>query len=82
MTCFYWSKKSFGVIFLPNAPVVKSVDAPDSKSGTARCVGSSPTRGTIYSGGVPLCAFGATAMPAKAIYRRSLNCTILRISFF
>ena len=30
------------------APVVKLVDAPDSKSGTERCVGSSPTRGTIF----------------------------------
>ena len=28
------------------APVVELVDAPDSKSGTARCVGSSPTGGT------------------------------------
>jgi hypothetical protein len=27
--------------------VVELVDAPDSKSGTARCVGSSPTGGTI-----------------------------------
>src|SRR5690606_26684395 len=29
------------------APVVELVDAPDSKSGTERCVGSSPTGGTI-----------------------------------
>ena len=30
----------------PHAPVVELVDAPDSKSGTERCVGSSPTGGT------------------------------------
>jgi hypothetical protein len=29
------------------APVVELVDAPDSKSGAARRVGSIPTRGTI-----------------------------------
>ena len=30
----------------PEAPVAELVDAPDSKSGTARCAGSSPARGT------------------------------------
>ena len=30
----------------PVAPVAELVDAPDSKSGTARCAGSSPARGT------------------------------------
>lgn len=31
---------------MKDALVVESVDAPDSKSGTERCVGSSPTQGT------------------------------------
>ncbi len=36
-------------IELDYAPVVELVDAPDSKSGTARCVGSTPTGGTTLS---------------------------------
>ena len=31
-----------------DAPVAELVDAPDSKSGTARCAGSSPARGTTF----------------------------------
>src|SRR5690349_7125966 len=39
-------EKPLSTRFLPCAPVVELVDAPDSKSGTERCVGSSPTGGT------------------------------------
>src|SRR4051812_39515186 len=37
---------SWSIWWLPQAPVVELVDAPDSKSGTERCVGSIPTGGT------------------------------------
>ena len=44
---FLASIKNIGYICLPLASVAELVDAPDSKSGSARSVGSIPTRGTI-----------------------------------
>ena len=46
-TGFIASYLSASPLEAPVAPVVELVDAPDSKSGTARCVGSTPTGGTI-----------------------------------
>ena len=43
---FLASIKNIGYICLPLASVAELVDAPDSKSGSARSVGSIPTRGT------------------------------------
>src|SRR3954451_21956673 len=37
----------FASMIPPHAPVAELVDAPDSKSGSARSAGSSPARGTI-----------------------------------
>jgi hypothetical protein len=45
---FSLSSQLLVVILWPSAPVVKLVDAPHSKCGTARCVGSSPTWGTNF----------------------------------
>ena len=44
---FLASIKNIGYICSPFASVAELVDAPDSKSGSARSVGSIPTRGTI-----------------------------------
>ena len=43
---FLASIKNIGYICSPFASVAELVDAPDSKSGSARSVGSIPTRGT------------------------------------
>lgn len=45
---FYLSNEGLGVILLRSAPVVELVDAPHSKCGIERCVGSSPTWGTTF----------------------------------
>ena len=44
---FLASIKNIGYICRPFASVAELVDAPDSKSGSARSVGSIPTRGTV-----------------------------------
>ena len=46
-----------GAFTVFNARVVELVDAPDSKSGAERCVGSSPTMGTKQRG----CVIGRKA---------------------
>ena len=47
LDCFFLASiKNIGYICRPFASVAELVDAPDSKSGSARSVGSIPTRGT------------------------------------
>ena len=65
---FLTSIKNIGYICRPFASVAELVDAPDSKSGSARSVGSIPTRGTIKTQITTLGFFIKNAFLSHSIY--------------
>src|ERR1700744_1572694 len=61
-------------IFPVHARVVELVDAPDSKSGTARCVGSIPTSGTTLR-----CEAAEGDLPKLHLERREASSSLASI---